>query len=257
MSDCKSIDPLITSYVDDDVDAGTRRRVDEHVRRCPPCHSRVAAERAVRHLMQAKRPEITHDVAPAQLRDRCFALRAVKAAGAASSTWRVRMKPLAIAAGLVLVVGGAAVFEATGRSTRLLAAELTADHLKCFGMNALVGTNSDIAAIERTMASTFDWNMHVPESENAGLELVGARPCFYAKGKAAHLMYRHNGRPLSVFMLPQLERPGTASNGVETVDVMGHEAVVWSQDGRTFVLISREPEQEVSRVLSVMQAELR
>ncbi len=60
------------------------------------------------------------------------------------------------------------------------------------------------------MASTFGWQMHVPETKGAGLELVGARPCFYAKGKAAHLMYRHNGQPLSVFMLPQLTRPGHA-----------------------------------------------
>ena len=48
-------------------------------------------------------------------------------------------------------------------------------------------------------ASTFGWEMRVPESKDAGLELVGARPCFYAKGKAAHLMYRHHGQPLSVF----------------------------------------------------------
>ncbi len=258
MSDCKSIDPLITPYVDDDIDAAERRRVDDHVRRCPPCHSRVAAERAVRHLMRAKRPEITQDTAPAELRARCLALRSAKAVGAASvAAWRVRMKPFAIAAGLVLVVGGAFVFEATGRSTRVLAAELTADHVKCFGMNAIVGANGDVAAIERVMASTFGWNMHVPESQEAGLELVGARPCFYGKGLAAHLMYRHHGQPLSVFMLPQLARPVASSNGLETVDVMGHEALVWSQAGRTFVLIAQEPEQDVSRALSVMQAGLR
>src|ERR1043166_8268109 len=134
MSDCTSIDPLITPYVDEDIDPGGRERVDEHVRPCPPCHSRVAAERAVRDLMHDRRPTIARDVAPAELRARCLALRAARASGAAP-TWRVRMKPFAIAAGLVLVVGGAFVYEATERSTRLLAAELTADHVKCFGMN--------------------------------------------------------------------------------------------------------------------------
>jgi anti-sigma factor RsiW len=255
MSDCTSIDLLITPYVDDDIDAAERRRVDEHVRRCPPCHSRVAAERAVRHLMHDRRAEIARQTASPELLARCLALRAVRAAGPAR-TWRGRMKPFAIAAGLVLVVGGAFVFEATERSTRLLAAELTADHVKCFGMNALLGTNADAAAIERAMASTFGWDMHVPESQDAGLELVGARPCFYGKGKAAHLMYRHHGQPLSVFMLPQFTRPGHSESNPEMVDMMGHEAAVWSQGGRTFVLIAKEPEQEMSRVISVVQSAL-
>lgn len=252
MSDCTSIDPLITPYVDDNLDVPGRRRVDDHVRRCPPCHSRVAAERAVRDLMRVKRPEIARDTASAELRARCVALRANTSRDAAA--WRTRVKPFAIAASLILVVGSAFVYEATERSPRLLAAELTADHVKCFGMNALLGTNPDAAVIERAMAATFGWEMRVPESKEAGLELVGARPCLYAKGRAAHLMYRHHGQPLSVFMLPQFTRPGQADNSRETVDVMGHEAVMWSQGGRTFVLVAHEPPDEMSRVVSLVQA---
>lgn len=259
MSECTSLDPLITPYVDGDIDAAGRLRVDDHVRRCPPCHSRVAAERAVRDLMRVRRAEISGDTASADLRARCLALRAAKAAGAAgTSLWRARMKPLAIAAGIILVAGGAFVYEATDRSTRVLAAELTADHVKCFGvMNTLLGTNPDAAVIERSMASTFGWQMHAADESGAGLELIGARPCLYAKGKAAHLMYRHNGQPLSVFMLPQPARPGRADNTAEMVDVFGHEAAVWSQGGRTFVLIAREPEADVAHVASLVQASFR
>jgi len=252
MPDCKTIDPLITPYVDDVIDADARRHVDEHVRRCPPCHTRVAAERAVRQLLHGKREEISRDTAPSALRDRCRAVSAVKPSGAALG-WRVRMKPFAIAAGVVLVAG-AVVYEATERSTRLLAAELTADHVKCLGMNALLGTNSDAAAIEQMMASTFGWEVRVPESRDAGLEFVGARPCFYAKGRAAHLMYRHNGQPLSVFMLPQFTLPGVSASHPDKLDVMGHEAIVWSQNGRTFVMVAREPEQDMSRVAAIVQA---
>ncbi len=259
MSDCTSIDTLITPYVDGDIDDPGRLRVDDHVRRCPPCHSRVAAERAVRDLVRVKRAEISGDVASADLRARCLALRAAKAAGASGlHIWRARMKPLAIAAGLLVAAGGAFVYQATDRSTRVLAAELTADHVKCFGvMNPLLGTNPDAAVIERAMASTFGWQMHAADESGAGLELIGARPCLYAKGKAAHLMYRHNGQPLSVFMLPQLQRPGQSGGNAEMVDVFGHEAAVWSQGGRTFVLIAREPEADVAHVVSVVQASLR
>ncbi len=255
MSDCQSIDPLITPYVDGDIDAASRLRVDDHVQRCPPCHSRVAAERAVRELMRVRRPEIASATAPGPLRARCAALRATAAPGGVLGTaLRGRMKPLAIAAGVVLAVGGVFLYQATNSSTRVLAAELTADHVKCFGVvNSLVGANANAAAVEQVMADVFDWQMHVPEPTGEGLELVGARPCLYARGKAAHLMYRHHGQPLSVFMLPQLTRAGKKD---EVVDVMGHEAAVWSKDGRTFVLIAREPENDLEHVVSVVQAAL-
>jgi hypothetical protein len=79
---------------------------------------------------------------------------------------------------------------------------------------------------------------------------------------AAHLMYRHHGQPLSVFMLPQLTRPGQSGNeqsgnSVQMLDVMGHESAIWSQGGRTFVLVAREPEPEVARMVAVVQAALR
>jgi anti-sigma factor RsiW len=252
MPDCKTIDPLITPYVDGEIDIDARRHVDEHVRRCPPCNSRVAAEREVRQLVRGKREELSGDTPSSALRVRCGALNAIKPSGAVSG-WRERMKPFAIAAGVVLVVGGAFVYEATERSTRLLAAELTADHVKCFGMNALLGTNPDAAVIEQMMASTFGWEVRVPESREAGLELVGARPCFYGKGKAAHLMYRDHGRPLSVFMLPQFTLPDASASHPDMLGVLGHEAIVWSQNGHTFVMVAREPEQDMARVAAIVQ----
>jgi hypothetical protein len=165
----------------------------------------------------------------------------------------------------VIVVSGAFVYVFTDRSTRLLAAELTADHVKCFGvMNTLLGASADRVAIENAMASTFGWQMHMPEAAGgSGLELVGARPCLYAKGKVAHLMYRHNGHPVSVFMIPNMAHPGVPGTpgmpGIkdEVVDVMGHEATVWSSGGRTFVVVAREPEADVAQVVSFVQASLK
>ena len=251
MSDCTSLEPLFTPYVDGDIDAASRLRVDDHVRRCPPCQSRVAAERAVRELVRARRADICSDAASAALRARCLALRAAAAGGAAElpSFWRSRIKPLAVAASVILVAGGVFVYEATDRSTRVLAAELTADHVKCFGMNSLIGANADAAAADGTMVSTFGWHMPLPEAaQRAGMELLGARVCLYGRGLAAHIMYRHNGQPVSVFMIPKMTRADAV------LDVMGHEAAIWSSGGRTFVLVAREPEDEMSRMTAIVQA---
>jgi hypothetical protein len=164
---------------------------------------------------------------------------------------RTRLVPLALAAGVVAVVGGASIYVLTGRSSQVLAAELTADHVKCFGMNSLIAVNDDQAAAESTMASTFGWHMPLPDAaQRAGMELLGARVCLYGRGLAAHLMYRHHGQPVSVYMIPKMTR----SDAV--VDVMGHEAAIWSSGGRTFVLVAREPEADVARMTAVIQAAL-
>src|SRR5437764_1030735 len=138
MSSCRTIDPLVTPYVDGALADTDRRAVDEHLRACPPCHSRVASERAVREVVQSRRSA-----------------------------------------------------------------------------------------------------------------LGGARPCCYGEGKIAHIMYRHAGQPVSLFMLPKDAR------APQLVSVLGHQAKIWCVGDKTFVMIAREPRQQVERLAEWMQASVR
>jgi anti-sigma factor RsiW len=169
-----------------------------------------------------------------------------------ASSWRAHLAPLALAASLVLFVGAAFLYVLTEKSTRVLAAELTADHVKCFAMNRVVGPHDGPSAVESSMVSGFGWRMHLPEqAQRLGLELVGSRPCLYGEGKIAHIMYRHHGRAVSLFMLPNATRSSAL------VEVLGHEAAIWCVGNRTFVLIAREPRRDVERIASAVQASLR
>jgi hypothetical protein len=160
--------------------------------------------------------------------------------------------PLALAATLVLIVGGAFLYRMTQISTRVMAAELTADHVKCFLVNGMLRTTQSHAAVESSLAAGFGWDAQLPERpEEAGLELVGARPCLYGEGRVAHIMYRHNGDPVSVFMLPEKQRPE------ELLGVLGHEVAIWSHGDRTFVIVARKSSAEVERIASFVQATLR
>jgi hypothetical protein len=151
-----------------------------------------------------------------------------------------------------MIVGTAFLYRMTQTSTRVMAAELAADHMKCFMMNRLMDPASSPPAVESALASSFGWEAHLPDHpEDAGLELVGARPCLYGAGKVAHIMYRHNGTPLSIFMLPGTRRPD------ELVGVMGHEAAVWSEGDRTFVLLARESRAEIEQIRTFVRAALR
>jgi anti-sigma factor RsiW len=269
MRNCTFIDPLVTPYVDGELSDTERTFVDDHLNHCPPCCARVAAEGAVRDLMRARRPGLTTERAPESLRSQCRDLaargvvrsplsggsaspRPAHAAGAGwRMPWRAGWAPLALTASLMLVVAGAFLYQATPHSSRLLAAELAADHMKCFAANTLLGTHDAPAVVERSMMSAFGWQLHLPEQFDAsGLELVGSRRCLYAEGKVAHLMYRDQGRPVSIFMLPKRVR------AEELVEVLGHEAAIWSSGDRTFVLVTRGSRAEVQRMASLVKAAL-
>jgi len=265
MSDCTSIDPLVTPYVDGELSGADRARVDEHLRRCAPCYSRIAAEGAVRDLVRDRRSALSMERASASLRMACNGLtgRAQVPAGhslAPAATrvegrtwipsWR-SVAPVALAASLVVLVGGAFVYQATLHSSRVLAAELTADHLKCFTASSILGTHDAPAAVESSMLSAFGWQLQLPPAFDAsGYELVGARRCLYGEGKIAHLMYRDEGRPVSIFMLPSSVREE------ELVEVLGHEAAIWSSGDRTFVLVTRGSRAEVEKMATFVKAAL-
>jgi anti-sigma factor RsiW len=264
MRNCHSIDPLVTPFVDGELSDADRRDVEDHLHACAPCHSRVSAERAVHDLVRGRQTALNASRAPATLHSACAELarrcadadQAPSRAAAPSRVftgpaWQTRLAPHALAASLVLVVGGAFVYQATDRSARVMAAELTADHLKCFALNGVLGTHEGAGAVESSMMSGFDWRMHLPaDPSRAELELVGSRPCMYGEGKVAHIMYRHQGHPVSLFMLPKTARTQ------ELVEVLGHEAAIWCAGNRTFVLIAREPRQDVERLASFVQASL-
>ena len=253
MSDCRSIDALVTPYVDGDIAASDRRIVESHMLTCPPCRTRVGRECAVRAAFAAHRAALHAECAPHALHARCAAVcREARPVDApAAPRWRARLAPFAAAAALVLVVGAAFIYPLTARSTRVMAAELAVDHMKCALLNSALGTSHSVTDVEQALASDFGWEAHLPEQpERAGLKLIGERTCLYGEGRVAHVMYRHEGRHVSVFMLPDDVRRE------EVVSVLGHRAAIWSVGGRTFVLVGREPHEELQRMASFVRAGL-
>lgn len=265
MPNCQTIDPLVTPYVDGQLPDADRRIVDDHLRVCPPCHSRITAERAVHELICARRDALAQSCAPDRLRAKCRSAARLsrpddarvpvapsRVTPGTAVAWRTRFAPLALAASLVLIVGIAFLYQLTAASSRVMAAELAADHLKCFAMNGVLSTHDEPSTVESSMMSGFGWRMHLPSgASKAGLELVGSRPCLYGEGKVAHIMYRHRGEPVSLFMLPHESRVQ------ELVEVLGHRAAIWCDGERTFVLLAREPKEEVERMAAAVQASMR
>ncbi len=268
MPECSRIDPLVTPFVDGDLPHGDEVVVAQHLTACPPCRAKVAAERAIRSLLQARRADLTAAHAPDDLKRRCSGLASSSSRTvvpfpaaretprvpllAAARTWRAKLAPYAVAATLILAVGTAFLYQATRSSSRVLAAELALDHEKCFRLNHLLSTANTPSAVQASMHSWFDWDVHLPDtSDHEDVSLVGSRPCLYGEGKVAHIMYMHRGQPVSLFMLPRETREE------QVVSVFGHHARIWAEGDRTFVLVARESAQELDRMVSLVRTTIR
>lgn len=251
MPDCASIDPLVTQYVDEGLPVDLKVMVETHIGRCQTCRARVAAERSVHDLLGARRGQLCGDAAPKDLQRRCGALAAFRPREDGGIE-RFGLVPRLIAASVALAAAGAAVFAATSHSPRLMAAELAADHVKCLALNAVLRAHHSMVDVHRALASSVGDMAELPgEPGRDALEIIGERPCLYGEGQVAHVMYRHEGHPVSLFILPRKRVEA------ERLSILGHAADMWSVGDRTFVLVMRGDVQEVERTASIVHAALR
>jgi anti-sigma factor RsiW len=63
-------------------------------------------------------------------------------------------------------------------------------------------------------------------------------------------MYTQNGEPLSLFIAKDDGRTA------RTIEMLGHEAVVWSNGDRTYVLIGQAPRAEMQVIAAAFKKEI-
>jgi anti-sigma factor (TIGR02949 family) len=264
---CRELDEQLAPYVDGEAPPAARRAIEAHMAGCPPCLDRAGDERSARDAVVEHRGELRAPAPPA-LRARCLALSASAkvSAGSASakamagqarggrsamaSTIMRRWAPLSLAATLVLAVAGVFVFGLNDR-VEALAASLAVDHVKCFKVEGATA-HADATVAARDWEHDQGWPIVVPQSEPAQqLTLLDVRRCFTTDGRSAHMMYTWRGAPLSLYVLP--EDVGRD----QVVDKMGHQAVIWCANRRTYAVVADGHPQDLSRVIAYMKAHAR
>ena len=235
MPSCREIDPLLAPYIDGEIAPAEKAVVAAHLTACPPCRQRAEAETAARETLRSR---MCRPCAPEHLRKRCR--KAASPIGRITSTYSA--SSLSMVAVLVVVGGGVSVYGLTRFSPTVLAAQLTIDHAKCFALHP--GRDPiDARAAENQFERDHGWHLRLPPTPPAdGLELVGVRQCFCGEGPAVHVMYRHNGRPLSLYVLHDITRAPAVA------DAFGHEATMWSKNGSTYVLLGKESDETLQHL---------
>lgn len=235
---CRRVVERMAAFADGSLEPTAVQEVQQHLDRCPPCRALAACERGARALLRARAVQLRTPVPP-ELSSRCRTLLCPSVAWHARRSGRLALGALGMAAMVAL-----AVF-VTGRSDALLAAQLTADHVKCFTfLEPSNGANLTAQDAHRTLLTRYGWDVTVPSPEqDIALQLTGARRCLYTGGRMPHLMYRANGHEVSLFILEGESRP--ASDVVR----FGHRTRIWSRANTTFVLVSDASAQDVSGAL--------
>ena len=253
MLSCREVEPLLAPYVDGAAGAGERAQVDEHIAACAACRAIAAGQQAARKAIAGCR-ESLRGCASTRLRARCAAHRASRSAGHVPSRVaalaRRRWVPLSLAATLLLAISGVFLYSFTNQ-VEALAAQLALDHMKCFQVGSL--TPGDPHPAADGWAATYGWPVQVPASAAAhDLEFLTLRRCFVTDGRAAHMMYRWRGQPLSVFVLPVGLRDPVARRLVDTLS--NHHAAFWTSGDRTYVVVARGEPSDMDRMVGYVRA---
>jgi anti-sigma factor RsiW len=248
MKSCREIEPLLAAYVDGEMPDRERVALEEHIDACPPCRDAVSSEGTARHVLSACRDRL-RGTAPPALRDRCAA-HAVPASPLLGG-WRT-LVPLSVAASLLLAVAGVFVYSALNQA-EALAAQLAADHVKCAKIVS-PGPGDPLASASQWEAA-HHWPVRVAASDaELDLEFLTIRRCLVTDGQTAHVMYKWRGEPLSVFVLP------TAIEAVGRERLLarfGYETIMWSHDGRTYVIVVNGRSDDVTPMARYVKAHTR
>jgi len=229
--DCRQIEALLPPFVDGVAGELERARVTAHLERCAACRETAEAQGAVRRLLR-DRHEALRVAAPPGLAAQVRAAARRNASTAALGRGG-RLSALAAAAALVLAVTGGFAW-GTGRSSVLLAAQLTLDHIKCFivdGDDHADHYSADVA--EARMQEQFGWSVAIPTpATRPDVHLVSVRRCLYGEGMVAHVLYRVQDQPVSLFVMP--DRDASQAD----ISAFGRHAQVLTRHGVTYVLVA-------------------
>lgn len=248
MKSCHDVDVIMTAYVDGEVTADKAAEVDEHLAICSPCRERASSESVARQALHAKADTLV-ERAPPGLRARCIAATSSASSqdetpqGRAGASWQ-RMAgwvPLSMAATVILAVGAVFIVGQNKQLEAAFAAQLAIDHDRCFTHLEQIAAGFDEQRAEGMLADALGIDTTVPP-ESADFDLLDVRQCLYDEGAMAHVLCEWRGQPVSLFVVPG------RSDRERILEIVGHDAVIWSGDGNTYVLVAGQGPVEISQV---------
>jgi anti-sigma factor RsiW len=224
--------------------------IDEHLAACAGCAEQEKNLRALRTAVSS--PSLYYR-APEALRNRLQRTSAPAARPRASMRW------LAMAAGILLMLGAAAaagVFLSRGRTSAddRVAEWIAASHIRSLQVEHLTDVASaDGHKVKPWFRGKLDFSPQVSDLSAEGYKLSGGRLDYLADRPVAALVYQRRLHAINLFTWPaanDVEKP------VRGLDRQGFHIRHWQRSGMTYWAISDLNEQELDEFVRLVQRDL-
>lgn len=240
---CQDCRDFLDAYLDNELDAASAIRVQQHLHECRECQEALRSRQALQTLL--RREELRFEPPP-ELRNRVT--RVLASPGGVSAavqplprTTRIipLFVPLAMAAALALLAGLAwfnagALFRPA--SVGPLVAEITSSHIRSLLADHLLDvTSSDQHTVKPWFAGKIQYSPPVKDLSAAGFKLAGGRLEYINRQDVAALVYQYNKHIINLFVWPVTEK-GKSAESTFTRD--GYNLVHWEKDGMAYWAVS-------------------
>lgn len=226
----EEIRDLIHPYADGELDLMNAREVEQHLRGCDDCRR---IEQRVRSLREALRHSAPAYRAPARLRKnvRRTLKQEARPARQFFSPW-----VLATGAAFALLLVSLGFYQTTGGSSRALADELVANHVRSLLATHLVDVvSSDQHTVKPWFDGKVDFAPEVHDLSADGFPLVGGRLDYLRGQTIVALVYRRNKHPINLFIEPTSAKDNTKPSALTR---RGYNLLHWTHGGMDYWAIS-------------------
>lgn len=264
---CEEAEVLVSLSIDGELDALSRKRLNEHLDACPECRRQHEYEDRFR-IMLAER--VRRVRAPERLKSRIRT--AIRETPASSSRWQriawfIDRRPrywaaVAMAAMLLAVVSGAALWEKQNLSSPpVLVMEMVTHHENC-KVEFVTSEPEQVSGWLKTRGLPVAFDMIEPDASSVlpgvsslrklDYDLLGAHLCQILHHEAGYVRYDHRGASVSlcfvenaVIDLDRLDRVEHDRTRFYTVNFEDNHMVLWQDGPRIYAMIGRVPQSDL------------
>ena len=220
---CQNCEPLLSGYLDFELDLPTSLQVEQHLQECESCRAAFERQQQLQRRIEAAEPAY-------QLPDSVRARVTRKLRGGPLNRGIARRAALAFALLFVLATVGLALqhnFSATEQdqtADRLLSA-----HLRSLLPDHLVDVRStDLHTVKPWFDGRISFSPPVPNLDQQGYMLVGGRLDYVGPKEAAVIVYRYREHIINLFIYAG---DGTTLIGARHIQRAGYNCATWQQNG--------------------------
>jgi anti-sigma factor RsiW len=239
----------LQAYCDGELDVAKTLEVEGHLEVCPACRQAVEAEWAFREHLRAR---IGPEPVPPHVEERVIsAINDLDRQGRSREGRRARS--LAVAASvLLLALGGVLGYLIAGRAPRFMPspvlAQLVGEHVRSAQLERPVELHSgNTQQVAFWLQGRIEHPILVPDYSPMGIQLMGGRVFQLADRRVASVVYKKDGKMLSLFalsgtgykgLLLSLEEARRQGQAFLAFESEGQQMLLWGQGEMVYALVS-------------------